>query len=321
MALPVIIDTDPGQDDAFAILLALAVPELDVLGLTTVAGNMGLEQTTDNARRIVELAGLPETPVHAGSARPLIRKPRPVPEIHGETGIDGWDWAEARFPPAKTHAVDFIIETILAHPQKVQMICLGPQTNLALAIRRAPEILQNMAGISFMGGGFFEGGNMTPAAEYNILVDPEAVRIVLSSAGEAGVPVTAVPLDCTHACAAPLGWSTTLRETGTEVMQACAGMMEFFEQYGNKKYGTKTRPLHDAVAIAATIWPDLFPGKLCPVDVECAGELTTGMTVVDWLRQTGRPDNCLWLNGCHDAAEVYARMAAALATLPGNVPA
>ncbi|WP_172329188.1 nucleoside hydrolase [Mangrovicoccus sp. HB161399] len=309
--IPVIIDTDPGQDDAFAILLALAAPEIDVLGLTTVAGNMGLPQTTDNARRIVELAGHGALPVHAGCARPLMRAPRPVPEIHGETGIDGWDWAEAAEGPAPGHGVDFIIDTVLAHPEPVTMILLGPQTNFAMALRRAPEIAENIARVVFMGGGYFEGGNMTPAAEYNILVDPEAARITLGS----GIPVTAVPLDCTHNCAAPVGWSEVLARHSQPVMQACAGMMEFFERYGNAKHGTASRPLHDAVAVAALIWPELFEGRLCPVDVECAGELTTGMTVVDWLRQTGKPDNCLWLNGCSDPQAVYDRMEAALARL------
>ncbi|MDO6588425.1 nucleoside hydrolase [Salipiger sp. 1_MG-2023] len=308
---PVIIDTDPGQDDAFAILLALASPALEVLGLTTVAGNMGLAQTTDNARRIVELAGHTDIPVYAGADRPMMRQPRPVPEIHGDTGIDGWDWEEARRGPEAASAVDFLVRTLRAHPSPVTLIVLGPQTNIALALSVAPDIKRNIERIVFMGGGFFEGGNMTPAAEYNILVDPEAARIVLKS----GLPITAVPLDCTHATASPVHWSHQLAAHDGEVMQACAGMMEFFEIYGNKKYGTASRPLHDAVAVAALLWPELFEGKLCPVDVECAGELTTGMTVVDWLRQTGRPDNCLWLNGCTDPAEVYRRMEAALATL------
>ncbi|WP_116134494.1 nucleoside hydrolase [Tropicimonas sp. IMCC34043] len=309
--IPVIIDTDPGQDDAFAILLALGEPSLEVLGLTTVAGNMGLTQTTDNARRIVELAGRGDIPVHAGSPRPLVRKPHPVPEIHGATGIDGWDWAPARSGAAVGHAVDFIIDTVLHHPDPVTLIALGPQTNIALALRRAPEIAKSIAGIVFMGGGYFEGGNMTPAAEYNILVDPEAARIVLG----AGVPITAVPIDCTHRAPAPVNWSATLAAHGTEVMRACAGMMEFFERYGNAKHGTPSRPLHDAIAVGALLWPELFTGELCPVDVECAGELTTGMTVVDWLRQTGKPDNCLWLNGCVDPAELYRRMEVALAGL------
>jgi purine nucleosidase len=163
-----------------------------------------------------------------------------------------------------------------------------------------------------MGGGYFEGGNMTPAAEYNILVDPEAAAIVLA----AGVDITAVPLDCTHSAPAPIDWSQPLEALGTGVGRACGGMVRFFEQYGNRKYGTRSRPLHDAVAVGAFLWPELFDGRLCPVDVECAGRLTTGMTVVDWLRQTGAPDNCRWLRSCRDPALLYARMLECLGRLP-----
>lgn len=257
--IPVIIDTDPGQDDAFAILLALGSPELKVLGLTTVAGNMGLAQTTDNARRIVELAGRGDLPVHAGAPRPLLRDPRPVPEIHGDTGIDGWDWAPAEEGAARGHAVDFLVSTVMGHPDPVTLIALGPQTNIAMALRREPRMAERLDRIVFMGGGFFEGGNMSPAAEYNILVDPEAARIVLN----AGIPITAAPLDCTHAAPAPVNWSATLAAHGSQVMRACAGMMEFFERYGNAKYGTASRPLHDAIAVGALLWPELFTGREC----------------------------------------------------------
>jgi purine nucleosidase len=308
----VIIDTDPGQDDAFALLLALGSPECEVVGITTVAGNVGLAQTTDNARRIVELAGRADISVFAGAAQPLLRPARPVPEIHGETGIDGWDPPPAAYPPRPVHAVDWIVATLLAAPVgSISIIMLGPQTNLAMALRRAPAIAPRIRRIVTMGGGFFEGGNMTPAAEYNILVDPEAAAIVLA----AGVPLTAVPLDCTHSAPAPVRWSDTLDAIGNPVGAACAGMMRFFEQYGNKKYGTESRPLHDAVAVGAFLWPELFEGRLCPVEIELNGRLTTGMTVVDWLRQTGGADNCLWLRACNDPDELYRRMAERLARL------
>jgi len=308
-----IIDTDPGQDDAFAILLALAAPELKVLGLTTVAGNVLVRQTADNARRIVELAGRGDIPVYAGSERPLVRSPRPVPEIHGGTGIDGWDWLPAHRPPEPRHAVDWLVETLLREPSgTITLMVLGPQTNIALALRRAPEIAARIQHLVFMGGGYFEGGNMTPAAEYNILVDPEAAAIVLG----AGIEVTAVPIDCTHSAPAPIDWSLELEALGTATGAACAGMMRFFEQYGNRKYGTRSRPLHDAVAVGALLWPGLFEGRKCPVAIECAGQLTTGMTVVDWLRQTGNTDNCTWLRKCTDPRELYARMLQRLATLP-----
>ena len=309
----VIIDADPGQDDAFALLLAMASDKIEVLGISTVAGNVSVRQTADNARRIVELAGYPDIPVFAGADRPLLRSPRPVPEIHGNTGIDGWNWREAARPVESRHAVDWMIETLISEPSgSVALIALAPQTNLALAIRREPAIAERVAQIVFMGGGYFEGGNMTPAAEYNILVDPEAAAIVLSS----GVPVTAVPIDCTHSAPAPIGWSAELEALGTEVGRAGAGMMRFFEQYGNKKYGTASRPLHDAIAVSALLWPELFDGRLCPVEIECHGRATTGMTVVDWLRQTEAPDNCLWLRRCLDPIELYRRMRDELARLP-----
>jgi purine nucleosidase len=309
----VIIDTDPGQDDAFAVLLALGSPHIEVLGITTVAGNVPAPQTADNARRIVELAGHPDIPVFAGAERPLVRAPRPVPEIHGETGINGWDWAPAKQPVEAGHAVDWMVETLLREPAgSVSVIALAPQTNLALALRCTPAIASRIARIVFMGGGYFEGGNMTPAAEYNVLVDPEAAAIVLGS----GVDITAVPIDCTHSAPAPIGWSAELDALGTDVGHACAGMMRFFEIYGNKKYGTTSRPLHDAVAVGVLLWPELFEGRRCPVEIECHGQFTTGMTVVDWLRQTGRADNCLWLRRCTDPAELYRRMRNELARLP-----
>ncbi|MDP9899064.1 nucleoside hydrolase [Variovorax ginsengisoli] len=308
-----IIDTDPGQDDALALLVALGAPDIELLGVTTVAGNVPVTQTADNARRILELAGRGDVPVFAGASRPLLRAPRPVPEIHGETGIDGWDWLPAQRPPEAMHAVDWLVETLLREPAgSVSLIALAPQTNLALALRRAPQIAERLARVVFMGGGYFEGGNMTPAAEYNILVDPEAAAIVLG----AGLDLTAVPLDCTHSAPAPIDWSVELDALGTSVGSACGGMVRFFEQYGNRKYGTRSRPLHDAVAIGAFLWPELFDGRLCPVDVECAGRLTTGMTVVDWLRQTGAPDNCHWVRTCLDPAQLYARMLGCLARLP-----
>jgi purine nucleosidase len=311
----VIIDTDPGQDDAFALLLALASPEIEVIGVTTVAGNVPVRQTADNARRIVELAGRGDIKVFAGAERPILRPARPVPQIHGPTGIDGWDWAPAKAGPEAAHAVDWLADTLLREPSgSISLIALAPQTNIAMALRRAPAIADRIARIVFMGGGYFEGGNMTPAAEYNILVDPEAAAIVLGS----GVDITATPLDCTHSAPAPIGWSTELEALGTEVGRACGGMMRFFEQYGNRKYGTQSRPLHDAIAVAALVWPELFEGKRCPVDVECAGTLATGMTVVDWLKQTGKTDNCLWLRRCLDPVELYRRTLRELARLPAN---
>ncbi len=312
MAEAIIIDTDPGHDDAFAILLALASPELDVLGLTTVGGNVPVRVTSANARRIVELAGWPELPVLAGSELPLLRPARHAAEVHGESGIDGHQWKPIARPLAPGHAVDWLVATLAARADRsTTIVAVGPLTNLGLALRRAPAIAVKLSRIVLMGGGFFEGGNMSPAAEFNILVDPEAAAIVFG----AGVPVVAVPIDCTYRALTPESWIDDLQALGTEVGTACAGLMRFFQKFGNAKYGTTTRPLHDALAIGYVLWPELFSGRHCNVEIETASPLTLGMTVVDYWHITQRPRNCLWLRDC-DAPEFYRRMLARLATLP-----
>ncbi|UFN51131.1 nucleoside hydrolase [Roseomonas sp. OT10] len=314
MVESIIIDTDPGQDDAFAILLALASPELEVLGLTTVAGNVPVATTAANARRIVELAGRAEVPVFAGAEQPLLRPARHAAEVHGRTGLDGYDWPAARRPVAAAHAVDWMVETLAARPDgATTLVPLGPLTNIALLLRRAPGLARKVRRIVLMGGGFFEGGNMSPAAEFNILVDPEAAGIVFG----AGIPLVAAPIDCTYGAPTPPGWDDALAALGTPVGDACAGMLRFFQRYGNEKYGTQTRPLHDALAVGYLLWPELFTGQLCNVEVETASPLTLGMTVVDWWHVTDRRRNCTWLRHC-DAPRFYARMLEALARLrPG----
>ncbi len=312
MAERVIIDTDPGHDDAFAILLALASPELEVLGLTTVAGNVPLSVTTANARRVVELAGKPGMPVFAGADRPLLRQPMHAQDIHGESGIDGYDWPAPARAAEALHAVDWMVRTLTAAaPRSVTLVVLGPETNVALLLRRAPQLADRIRRIVVMGGGFFEGGNYAPAAEFNILVDPEAAAIVFAS----GIELVAMPIDCTNRTLSPLTWIADLRGIGTRVGEACAGMMEFFQIAGNRKYGTATRPLHDALAMAYLVWPDLFAGRLCNVEIETNSELTRGATVVDWWHRTSRPRNCLWIRDCSDPAELYRRMRERLATL------
>ncbi len=201
MTEAIVIDTDPGQDDAFAILLALASPELEVLGLTTVAGNVPVAVTAANARRVVELAGRPEIPVRAGCERPLLRPARFAEEVHGKTGLDGWDFPAPARPPEPGHAVDWMVETLLARPDgATTLVPVGPLTNIAMALRRCPAIARKIRRIVLMGGGFFQGGNMSPAAEFNILVDPDAAAIVFG----AGIDLVAVPIDCTL-CGADAG--------------------------------------------------------------------------------------------------------------------
>ena len=191
----IIIDTDPGQDDAVAILLALASPELEVLGITAVAGNVPLALTEKNARKICELAGKPKTKVFAGAIRPLLRQLVTAEEVHGKTGLNGPHLPEPTMPLEDQHAVDFIVETLMQEASGSVTLCaLGPLTNVALALIREPRIAPRIKEIVLMGGGFFEGGNVTPTAEFNIYVDPHAAEIVLKS----GVPIVMMPLDVTH---------------------------------------------------------------------------------------------------------------------------
>ena len=309
----VIIDTDPGHDDAFAILLALASPELDVLGITTVAGNAPLSVTSANARRIVELAGRAGVAVFPGADRPLLRAAMHAVDIHGDSGIDGYDWPRPGRPAEAEHAVDWMVRTLSgAAERSVVLVVLGPQTNIALLLRRAPELAGRIRRIVIMGGGFFEGGNYAPAAEFNILVDPEAAAIVFGS----GIELVAMPIDCTNRTLTPASWIGDFAGLGTPIGDACAGMMGFFQVSGNRKYGTATRPLHDALAMAWLLWPDLFAGRQCNVEIETSSELTRGATVVDWWHRTERPRNCMWIRDCLDPGELYRRMFERIARLP-----
>ncbi|MFN3546743.1 MAG: nucleoside hydrolase [Mesorhizobium sp.] len=286
----IIIDTDPGQDDAVAILLALASPELEVLGITAVAGNVPLALTQKNARMICELAGRPDVMVYAGSVRPLVRRLVTAEHVHGRTGLDGPTLPEPTMPLQEKHAVDFIVETLLAEePGTVTLCPLGPLTNIAAALNRAPEIAGRIREIVLMGGGFFEGGNVTPAAEFNIYVDPHAAEIVFSS----GVPIVMMPLDVTHKALTTARRVAAFRALGTRVGIATAEMLEFFERFDEEKYGSDGGPLHDPCVIAYLLRPDLFGGRRCNVAVETASEITLGMTVIDWWGVTDRPKNAM----------------------------
>lgn len=286
----IIIDTDPGQDDAVAILLALASPELEVLGITAVAGNVPLAFTQKNARMICELAGRPEVKVYAGAVRPLVRRLVTAEHVHGRTGLDGPQLPEPTMPLQETHAVDFIVETLLAEePGSVTLCPLGPLTNIAAALNRAPEIAGRIREIVLMGGGFFEGGNVTPAAEFNIYVDPHAAEIVFAS----GIPIVMMPLDVTHKALTTAKRVAAFRALGTSVGVATAEMLEFFERFDEEKYGSDGGPLHDPCVIAYLLRPDLFRGRLCNVAVETSSEITMGMTVIDWWGVTDRPKNAM----------------------------
>ncbi len=296
---PIIIDTDPGQDDAVALILALASPdELDVLGITTVAGNVPLPLTTRNALAIVELCQRSDVGVFAGCDRPMERPLVTAEHVHGPTGLDGSGLGHPTLEPSKTHAVDFIIAKIQeASPARPVTLCaLGPLTNVATALQTAPDIAERIDEIVMMGGGFFEGGNITPAAEFNMYVDPQAAAVVFGS----GVPLVLMPLDVTHQALTSPTRIKVFRDLQTQAGMSVAGMLNFSERFDINKYGGIGAPLHDPTVLAYLLDPQLFGGKTCNVEIETSSELTMGMTVVDWWKVTERPENCLVMNTIDD---------------------
>lgn len=307
----IIIDTDPGQDDAVAILLALASPEVRVLGLTAVAGNVPLALTERNARIVCELAGRADLPVFAGCDTPLKRKLVTAEHVHGKTGLDGPQLPDPVMPLQAGHAVDWIIDTLRREPAGTITLCpLGPLTNIATAFLRAPDIIPRVQEIVLMGGAYFEVGNITPAAEFNIYVDPEAAEIVFRS----GVPLTVMPLDVTHKALTSKVWVDSIRAMGTEVGRMVAAWTDFFERFDVAKYGSAGAPLHDPTVIAYLIRPDLFTGRHINVEIETGSELTLGMTVADWWGVTDRPKNATFMGGI-DRDGFYALLSERLARL------
>jgi len=308
----IIIDTDPGQDDAFAILLALASPEdIEVLGIVAVAGNVPLPLTERNARIIVELAGKSHVPVYAGCAAPLKRKLVTAEHVHGKTGLDGPHMDEPTLPLQAQHGVDFIIETLRREPSGTVTLCpLGPLTNIATAFQQAPDIIDRVEQIVLMGGGCFEGGNITPSAEFNIYVDPEAADLVF----RAGVNLVVMPLDVTHKALTTRARVEAFRGLGTKVGRVAAEWADFFERFDVAKYGQEGAPLHDPCVIAYLIRPGLFTGRHINVMIEVQSELTMGATVADWWGITGRPANALFMRGI-DAEGFFALLTERLGRL------
>ena len=310
-AQKIIIDTDPGQDDAVAILLALASPEIEVLGLTCVAGNVPLALTAKNAWIICELAGRPDLPVYAGCDRPLKRDLVTAEHVHGKTGLDGIALPDPTMPLAEGHAVDFLIETLRREPAGSVTLCpIGPLTNIATALHRAPEIAGRIRQIVLMGGAYFQVGNITPAAEFNIYVDPEAADIVFRS----GIPLVVMPLDVTHKALTTRPRIEAFRALGTRVGEAVASWTDFFERFDMEKYGSEGAPLHDPCTIAWLLRPDLFAGREINVEIELHGQYTAGMTVADWWRVTKRAPNALFIRDV-DADGFYALLTERLARL------
>ena len=307
-----IIDTDPGQDDAVAILLALASPEIHLLGITAVAGNVPLALTEVNVRKVCDLAGRTDMPVFAGLDRPLVRPLITAEHVHGKTGLDGPDLPDPQTPLQDQHAVDFMIETLRREPAgSVTIAPVGPLSNVAMAMQMAPDIIPRIKQIVLMGGAYFEVGNITPAAEFNIHVDPHAATVVFSS----GVPITMMPLDVTHKALTSTNRVDALRDIGNRTGAAIADMLVFFERFDEAKYGSDGAPLHDPCTIAWMIAPDMFTGRHCNVEIETSSELTMGMTVIDWWRVTDRQPNALVI-GDLDADRFFALITERLARLP-----
>ena len=293
----IIIDTDPGQDDAVALLVALASSELEVAGITAVAGNVPLELTSKNARIVCELAGRTDVPVFAGCSQPLKRKLVTAEHVHGKTGLDGPDLPDPKMPLQDRHAVDFIVETLSEEPEGTVTLCvLGPLTNIAAALQKEAGIAKRIQEIVLMGGAYFEVGNITPTAEFNIYVDPEAAEAVF----RAGIPITVFPLDVTHKALTTAARINAFRAIGNRAGEAVAEMTGFAERFDRKKYGTDGGPLHDPCVIAYLLKPELFSGRFVNVEIETQSELTLGMTVADWWGVTDREPNATFMGSVDD---------------------
>ena len=309
---PIILDCDPGQDDAVNILLALASPdELDVLGITAVAGNVPLDKTARNARILCDIGSHPETPVFAGCSRPLNRELVTAEYVHGKTGIDGAPIFEPKTPLRDAHAVDFIVDTLLtADDDSITLVPTGPLSNIGAALVKEPAIVPKIREIVLMGGAMREGGNVTPSAEFNIYVDPHAAKLVF----ECGRPIVAMGLDVTHQALATPERVDAIRGVGTDVGNVVADMLVYFNRHDVEKYGVEGGPLHDPCTVGYLLEPSLFESKHVNVSVETSSELTMGETSVDFWEVTDRPKNCRWVTSI-DAEGFFELLTARLARL------
>ncbi|MCK8779312.1 nucleoside hydrolase [Rhizobium sp. NTR19] len=311
MVEKIIIDTDPGQDDALAILLALASPELEVLGIVAAAGNVPLSLTTVNIRKVCELAGRSDVKVFAGCSQPMAGPLVTAEYVHGATGMDGADLPDPTMRLQEQHGVDFIIDTLMREPAGTVTVCtLGPMTNLGQAITKAPEIATRIKRVVLMGGGCFEGGNITPAAEFNIYVDPEAAAVVFAS----GAPIVVMPLDVTHKTLTTRPRVEAFKAIGGQLAEVLVGWLDYFERFDVAKYGSDGGPLHDPNVIAYLLKPELYSGRHCNVEIEVNSPLTRGMTVTDWWGVTDRPKNATFIRDV-DADGFYALLTERLSRL------
>lgn len=313
--IPLIIDTDPGQDDAAAILMAFGLQNLgliDLIAITTVAGNVPLNYTTENARMICDWANETRTPVYAGMEKPLIKSLVSAEEVHGQYGLDGILRHEPNTPLQRLHAVPFLVETLLNAPEKSITICaIGPLTNIAQALSLAPECKQGIKEIVIMGGCYFEAGNITPAAEFNFYVDPHAAKIVFDS----GIPIVVLPLDVTHKARITQDRMQKLRELDNQNGARLADILQSYERYDTQKFGLDGAPLHDPCAVAYIAYPELFHSRICFVDIETSGRITEGASVVDWYGKLAQTENAKWTTALEEEA-FFEALTAAIATLP-----
>lgn len=310
-----IIDTDPGQDDAAAILMAHGLAKrglIEFVALTTVAGNVGIDYTTENARIICDWAGQENFPVYAGAAKPLLRTPVTAEEVHGKTGLDGAERHTPRCPVQRQSAMDFLVRTLRrAEAGSITLCPIGPLTNIAQALTLAPDCTRGIKEIVLMGGNYFEAGNITPAAEFNFFADPHAAQIVLQSS----VPVVILPLDVTHKAKITTMRMDVLRALPNENGPRLAGILQSYERYDIQKFGLDGGPLHDPCAVTYAVFPQLFRGRECRVDVETQGGLTMGACAVDWWATTGKAPNARWITEV-DADAMFAQLAECIGHLP-----
>ena len=298
MSEKIIIDCDPGQDDAVALFLALSSPdELEILGITTVAGNVPLKLTERNARIICDIADSKETEVFAGCSRPMLVDLMTAENVHGKTGIDGIDIFKPKTLLKELHAVDFIVKSLKdADTDSITLVPTGPLTNIALAIIKDPSILDSIKQIVLMGGAMREAGNLSASAEFNMRVDPHAAKVVF----ECGLPIIVMSLDVTHKVLTSKERVSEIESIGNSVSTATANMLKFFARYDSEKYGVDGAPLHDPCTIAWLLNQNLFIGKECNVRIETESSLTLGHTSVDFWGVEGNIPNAIWMQDVDD---------------------
>ena len=282
----IILDCDPGHDDMLAIILALSSNDLDVLGITTVAGNQTGEKTYVNALRVLNLIGRTDVKVSRGFDKPILRELVTAPQIHGVSGLDGANLPEPKGNETHKHAVDFIIETVMSSPEKVYLVPTGPLTNVAVSLIKEPRLKDHIEKIVLMGGAFHDS-NFTPGAEFNIYVDPEAAKLVF----ESGIPIVMVGLDVTNRALLTFEDIDYIESLGGKVSSVIAPLLRFFGKANNEFFGFDGAPIHDALAVSYLIDPTVLILKHLHVDIETKGEFTSGQTVVDYYNVTKKEPN------------------------------